>query len=398
MALRERYAETKRRLLADATICIENRELFEKFLAYEEYKLRRVNGLAVLDDNSLKTVLDYVSRLRTVNRWFANKPWERLTKDDIKLVYDQVEDGTICTLDGRPFKARGTYYRRILRSKPFEMAGKKQLVQEVMEFQLPRPREEVRFIREPTFRALQDVVASPEHRALFWLAWDLGENVSSLLRVTKSDCRRMENPHSQEPEYHITLRREILKRSRTPRAEITNYRETVEQLDRLLQGLGEHDCLFGFGHRMATKALARAVRITGARCIPGGQPVTLKDLRSSMACDLLSKGWTTDEVNQRLGHKPSSREIDKYVNWLALGRHRPKRRLHDNHVEALSREIQELKDRETLSQQRLRVMQNQVEQLQAQLESNNQLMYEQVRRLVTETQNAESSRRVSKAG
>lgn len=50
-------------------------------------------------------------------------------------------------------------------------------------------------------------------------------------------------------------------------------------------------------YRMAKKIIECAVRITGARCLPGGQKVTLKDLRSSMACDLLRKGRTTDEVN-----------------------------------------------------------------------------------------------------
>ena len=59
---------------------------------------------------------------------------------------------------------------------------------------------------------------------------------------------------------------------------------------------------------MGAKVLERGGHITRATCIPGGQKVTLKDLRSSMACDLLSKGWTTDEANYRLGHKPSSRE------------------------------------------------------------------------------------------
>jgi hypothetical protein len=69
-----------------------------------------------------------------------------------------------------------------------------------------------------------------------------------------------------------------------------------------------------------------------------------------MACDLLSKGWSTDEVNQRLGHKPSSREIDKYVNWLALDRRKPKRKLHQNQVATLTAELDARKSREKLQQ------------------------------------------------
>ena len=341
-----------------------------------------MNGLPQVDEKSCKTLLEYVSRLRTVNRWFGNKPWCELTKEDIKEVYDAVEDGRIVTARGKPFEQAETYYRRILRSKPFEMAGKRELAREVMEFSSLQPPSEVRFIREESFRQIVDAVIKVEHRALLWLAWDIGENVSSLLRLRKRDCRREVNADTQEPEYHINLRRDILKRSRTPRTEVTNYAETVRLLDQILRGQPEDSLLFAFGHRMAAKMLARAVRITGTQCIPNGEPVTLKDLRSSMACDLLRKGWTTDEVNARLGHKPSSRELDKYVNFLALNRARPKRRFHASQVTALSDELRNLRERESLSQQRVRSLQEQVDSLRRKLEVNNRMLYAQVTALV----------------
>ncbi len=351
--------QSKEKLLADEEICAANRRLFERFFEFQEYKLKRINGLQALDDPTYKTLCVYVSRLRTVNRWFANKPWEGLTEQDIKDVYDDIEDGRIVTMRGTPFVDRGTYYRKILLGKPFELAGKKEIVKRVMAFGAGSPRNEVRFIREETFRRLIATIGNPDHRTLFWLAWDIGENVSSLLQLRKRDLRRTVNEHSHPPEYEINLRREVLKRSRIPRTEVTNYPETVDLLDDLLPSRFDDEPLFRFGTRMAAKALARAVRLTGATCIPNGEPVSLKDLRSSMACDLLSKGWTTDEVNQRLGHRPSSREIDKYVNWLALDRNRPRRRLRDSQFEALNRELQEAKDRERLLQQRLRLIQEQ---------------------------------------
>lgn len=78
----------------------------------------------------------------------------------------------------------------------------------------------------------------------------------------------------------------------------------------------------------------------------------MSDVRSSMACDLLSKGWTTDEVNQRLGHRLSSREIDKYVNWLSLDRHKPKKRFHENHVRVFEQQVAILQESEKLARQR----------------------------------------------
>ena len=180
----------------------------------------------------------------------------------------------------------------------------------------------------------------------------------------------------------MAFRRETLKRSRTPRTETTNYKETLELLDFVLRDLEDDEFVFGFGMRMAAKVLDRTAKVTGVRCIPGGQNVTLKDLRSSMACDLLRKGWTTDEVNRRLGHKPSSREIDKYVNWLALDGRLPKRKFHEHQVSNLQQEIDELRDREKLSRKRQGSLQEQVDRLKAAIEVNNRLMYEQVVRLI----------------
>ena len=372
MVLKPRYETAKQRLLDDKGICTANRRLFARFFEYEEYKLKRQNGIATLDDSSYKTLLAYVTRLRTVNRWFKNEPWEKLTKQDIKRVYDDLEDGKIKSMRGTPLKDKETYYRMIIRSKPFEMAGKRELAKEVMEFYGHQQREEVRFIEEATFRQLVSIPTLPEHRAFLWLAWDIGENASSLLQLRKNDPTRQVNQDTNESEYLINLRRETLKRSRTPRSEFTNYRETVELLDLILKGKRDDEPLFKFGYRMAKKIIERAVRITGARCTPGGQKVTLKDLRSSMACDLLKKSWTTDEVNSRLGHKPSSSEIDRYVNFLALDRRKPKKKLHDHKLTQLTLEIQKMKDREKLyqlreqsSMERVGTMEKQQEKFQA---------------------------------
>lgn len=176
-------------------------------------------------------------------------------------------------------------------------------------------------------------------------------------------------------------RRETLKRSRRVHSELTNYADTVAALDFILADLKEDDPLFTFGHRQAAKMLSRAVSLTNARCLPAGQPVTLKDLRSSMACDLLSKGWTTDEVNARLGHKPSSRELDKYVNFLAINRDRPKRKFQETQITALIEKLDALQHREKLHIQRQERLQAEVDELKAQQVESNRQVFLEVRRL-----------------
>ena len=87
---------------------------------------------------------------------------------------------------------------------------------------------------------------------------------------------------------------------------------------------------------------------------PDQRPVTWKDLRSGMACHLLKVGWTVDEVNARLGHAPHSSEIDRYINYLALDRRKPKKKLREHTMAALQADLRAVRRREKLLAARLR--------------------------------------------
>lgn len=353
MSWKFRYLSAKEKLLADASVCAANLELFREFFAYEEYKLKRQNRLPDLDEASSKTLLSYVYRFRNVNKWFNDKPWTDLTKDDIKRVYDDLEEGRILTATGKPFKDRRSYYNKVFKSKPFRLAGKAELAKEVLEFYVGAEHREVRYVTEDVFRDLVSVLSKPAHLLLFWLAWDIGENVNTLLQLTKRDFMRQRNPHTNEAEYIVNLPREKLKRSRRQRSEPTLYPETVRFLDMTLRFLREDEAVFRFEYRQALKLMQSAARKTGAACMPAGQPVTWKDLRSGMACHLLNAGWSRDEVNARLGHVPSSNVLDAYINFMALDRHEPKRRLVDNGLEKMRRALAEAGQRESVSATRL---------------------------------------------
>lgn len=354
MSFQKEYNNYKEKILNDQLICKENRDLFKKFFNYEEYKLKRTNGLDKLDESCFNTLYNYVKKLKNVNNWFKNKPWINLTKEDIKKVYDALEEGKIKNIHGKKFtNLSDSYYSKIFKSKPFELAGKKEIVKEVMEFHRNKHNEEVRYIEEATFRKLVNVAIKPEHRLLLWLAFDIGENISTLIKLKKGDFFREINEENKEVEYRVNLPKDKLKRSRQTRSEITNFRETTELLDIVLEKLKNDDPIVKFEYRMAKKFLDRTVRITKAKCIPKGQKVTWKDLRSSMACYLLNKGWTSDEINARLGHKPSSKILDRYVNFLAIDRHKPKQKLIDSDVKKVKVELDEIKEREKLYLTRL---------------------------------------------
>ncbi|MFA6286041.1 MAG: hypothetical protein WC661_01555 [Opitutaceae bacterium] len=354
------FLERKNALLDDPSICEQNRRLFRRFFEFEEYKLKRRNRLTQVDDSSVITLEGYLTKFKNVNRWFANKPWTELTEEDIRRVYDELEDGKILSARGGRFSCRVDYYNKIFKSKPFDLAGKAQLAKQVIEFATPSE-SVVRFVLEPEVRKLIEYVFQRPHRLLVWLAFDVGENINSLLVLKKRDFSRQTNPDTGEPEYRVQLRREILKRSRTPRSEITNYRETVQLLDEHLANRGDDEPLFDFGYGGAAKFLSRAADAAGVRCQPYGQAVTWKDLRSGMACDLLRKGWSSDEVNARLGHRPSSKEIDKYINFMALDRHRPKAKAREFEMVQLQEQLEHTKARERLMAQRFGAMEQNLE-------------------------------------
>lgn len=336
-------------MLVDPTICKENRKLFEEFFAFEEYKLKRINGLSSLDEPSYKTLGDYCTRFRTVNKWFRNKPWKDITEQDIKNVYDNLEDGKILNFKGQPFKDKVTYYNKIFKSKPFALVGKDRFARQIINtFRPHKNNEEVRFIEMEDFQKLVDVAIQLLHKFLLWLAWDIGENINSLLQLKKNDFYRQFNDDTKMAEYRVNLPSGILKRSRKPRSELTNYPETAKLAEMILESLSDDDDVFPFQYAQAKKIFNRAVRITGITCKPRNQKPTWKDLRSGMACHLLKSGWHTDEINARLGHQPSSKELNKYVNFLALNRHQPKKKLYDNSLAKIQKELQEEKEREKL--------------------------------------------------
>lgn len=342
------YQRNRERLLSDERIHPKTRDLWRRFLDWEEYKLKRVNSLEELDRSSYLTLHAYTQRLTNVGVWFGKVALEDATREDIKRVYDALEDGKIKNRKGERFKDRTSYYNKIFKSKPFEMAGKAALAREVIEFQQPQHDGEVRFIVEEEFRKIVEHTKQTQHKFLLWLLFDIGENVNSILELRSRDFERrlVENAGF---EYRVHLRRSTLKRTRQTRSEITNFPETARYADEVLEGLTPDERIFKFGYRNVVKIFQSAVRVSGAVAAPNDDKPKLKDLRSGMACHLLRSGWTTDEVKARLGHSPSSKMIDRYVTYLAISRDGAKRKLENASIQELRAQIQQFEQREKLA-------------------------------------------------
>ncbi|MEK6894430.1 MAG: hypothetical protein AABX10_03120 [Nanoarchaeota archaeon] len=388
--IKDRYFRKKQELLQDNDINLNNRKVMDKFLEHQEYRLKRKNSLSEVDERSYKTLCYYIGRLIKLNQWFNNRDWTTLKKSDIKKLIDDLEDGVIKTKTNQRFSDRSLYYQ-MLQGKLFALIKKDNYAQEIIKEHEINGRQDniqVRFITEENFRKIVDCAISPEQRCLLWLAFDIGENINSLLALEKKDFRKQINEDTKEPEYLVILSKENLKRSRTPRSEITNYQDTVKYLDIVLSNLKpsekvisnkfmkdknmselhRDDKLFKFGQTAATLFLNRCVQKSGVTCEPLGQKTTWKDLRSSMSCDLLKKGWSRDEVNARLGHTPSSRIIDRYINFLALDRNKPKKKVYESNIRNLEYELENSKELSKLQALRIKQSQDDIILLQRKLD------------------------------
>jgi len=251
------------------------------------------------------------------------------------------------------------------------------MAKEIFEFYRPNENTDVNFIEFENFLKLPNATKTLFQKLLLWLAWDIGENVGSLLQLRKRDFRRQINPQTQEPEYLVDLRKEILKRTRRARVEITNYAETAELLDIVLQNMGDNNLIFNFGHRQALKFITQCTAATQIKCIPTGKSPTFKDLRSSMCCHLLKIGWRIEEVNSRLGHSPANLSmVTRYANYLALDRHVPKTKVSDNNVKIMKESIDGYRQMEKLQGMRIEEQQKRIELLENDRQTINELVPE----------------------
>lgn len=343
---KDQYERLRNALLSDTSINEYNRNLFKTFFEWEEEKLKRTNNLSQLDESSYKTLKDYPNRFRNVNEWFKNKSWNTLSVDEIKKVYNDLEDGIIVNHLGKPFGDKRSYYNKIFKSKPFKLAGLRDKVDTALEFFTDKRRKEVQFISEESFKKMVSCCANPNHLVLLWLSWDVGENINSLLELKKKNFKRQINKDTNEPEYLIYLPFYILKRSRQMRTEPTLFVETANLLDIVLSGLNPEDKIFSFGYRQALKIFNSVARKSKTKCEPTGKKPSWKDLRSGMACNLFVKGWSVEDLNLRLGHSPTSQWFNSYVNYLAVNKQRAKKEHNINSFNDLKEQFEEAKQRE----------------------------------------------------
>jgi len=345
----QKFEKALQGLINDKTICKANRDVFEEFFKELEYKLTRQQGLEKVDGNSTATLYNYTYMFRNVNAWFNNKPLKNITEKDIKKVYDDLEENKILNKKKVAFRDKNSYYTKVFKGELFRMLGKDTIAKQVLKYYKRKVNDGASWLpnKKDDVKKIIDAMIQPKHKLLAWLCFDIGENISAMLQLTKECFTRQVNEHD-EVEYIVRLDKSILKRSRTPRSEPTFHPETVALLETTLPNIKEGEKVFTMGYFAAKKSFKRATDITKIRTKPDDNVPTFKHLRSTMACYMLDIGFDIPAIQQRLGHAPSSSSqvIDRYISFEAMDRKEPRKKVYTHSVAKLQKELDGFKERE----------------------------------------------------
>jgi integrase len=315
----------------------DNRKIARKWIDGEEERLANINGYSpVARNRNAKTLCKNLGYLKNILYWFNDKSLTEITKDDIKRVYQGIEKGEITTLLGRVLadSSKKDYYGKMFKSGFFKFFNKHGYGQEIILRKIKEDTE-VRFFEEKTFKKIVNNTKLKSHEMLFYLLFDTGIEISAILQLIAQDFT-LQSDETGDSYYVVHVPNEISKKTRPKRDIFIHFEKTNELLKSYLNNLRPEDKLFNFGEKNIGNVLKDIVINNNLKVIPSLTKIQIKDFRSSAACYFLTQGWSTDEIKQRLGHKPSSTVIDKYVNYLCLNQKKKREQVQQINLKEIS--------------------------------------------------------------
>lgn len=329
----------------DIKLNLNNRDLVVKWLEYKKAELENSNGY---EKNSqvryCKTLYkEMTTYMSNILYWFNDKDLQDITEKDIKDIYIGIEQGKLKTIKGKSdlsFKTKKDYYGRVFKSGFFKFIGKDEMAKKVIKRKFNEATE-VRFFDLDTLRVITDNAARNAHRLAFWLLFDTGMEVMALCQLKKSNFEWIQ----QDKYYMLHIPKEISKKSRKRRDIYIHFNETNELLKSYLETLKDTDNLFKFKPPALYHALKSVVDKYQLKTKPENKSITIKDFRSSMSTYFLQlDGWTTDDIKARLGHAPSSTEIDKYVNYLGINQKKQRKQAEQATIKDLEAQYKKMEE------------------------------------------------------
>ena len=109
------------------------------------------------------------------------------------------------------------------------------------------------------------------------------------------------------------------------------------------------------------------------RTKPDNKSVSIHDFRRSCATYWLSKKVNIDAVRARLGHKPSSTAIDRYVNYLGLNDSQTVQEIQQSTYKEMMGEYKEIREQLLVMQENYKSLEQDIQQFKQKMQEPNQL-------------------------
>lgn len=326
---------------------LNNRDLVVKWIEKRKTELENINGYdKEVQPRYYKTLYKELSTyMPNILLWFNDTDFQDITKEDIASVYKGLEEGTLETIKGKKnlsYKTRKDFYGRVFKGGFFNFIGKDNLAKEVIKRRFTEA-SEVKFFDLDTLRVIADNAATGSQRLAYWVLFDTGIEVMALCQLKKNNFEWIQD--KDEGYYILHVPKEISKKLRKQRDIYIHFNETNQLLKTQMEPLKDDERLFNFKPPALYHALKLVVDKFNLKTKPESKSITIKDFRSSMATYFLQQNWTSDEVKARLGHSPSSTEIDRYVNYLGINQRKQREKGKEISLKEVNERYQELEEK-----------------------------------------------------
>ncbi len=377
-----------KQIRANKKINRENAEEVIKWLNKKEESLSLKKGL----DNAAKirwskTMDHYITLLYNVLIWFK-QPLKDLTEAEFKQFFKDFESGNIKSKNGKNIakSTRIDYYNKIFKSHFFAELDLRDMARRVIDVEHNKDGE-VRFFTKEDLDSMIKLSNQLNHKLLWTLMYDTGARIGTILNLRKGDFEKRYNKDTKQDYYLIHIRKDYTK-SKRDRTVATWLPETTELLKLYFKkklipqqkrnNKGDfivgydysetewqnEDLVFSIGYTTVITQVKRIGLKSRVKTKPDDLPINIHDFRRSSATYWLGRGISIDSIKKRLGHKPSSTVIDKYVNYLGLDEEMETKQIQEGNYKEMIDQAKETREKLIVLDQRLKERDKQMEDMQ----------------------------------
>lgn len=373
----QQFENALNRLEEDESLPKHNREIVLEYI--KQKKVELLEGytdeeLKVQRIRSAKTLHKYVMILGNICKWFPDlRKIDEAELRDFKLKF---YSGQLVTRTNKTKFYRPDYEKKVIKSDFFKyFLGYRDLVEKVFTGKTKGETNTVSFIEIEDLRKIVDQITVMHGKVAMWVMFSTGLRIGTYLQLKKKDFELKYNNDTKVYYYLIHISKDITK-SKADRTIPVVIDECNDLLRRYLEPMRDEHFLSEVSYNAVLKMLKVATENAGVVTKPKGEAMHPHILRKSATLHLLNAGYSVDQVKMMLGHKPSSKVIDVYLNYSGLDMKPIIDKVQSADVDKLRKELENTKMQMNAQQQLMDKMSSQMDLLRKQIidEAYNEIM------------------------